>query len=108
MNNAHAWALVAVVALVTAGIRFLPFAAFSGGRRTPAAVERLGAALPGAIMAMLVVYCLKDTHFADASGWVPALVGCAVTAGLQVWRRSTLLSIVGGTVAYMLLVQLVF
>lgn len=108
MNDLHAWLMVAVIALVTAALRFLPFLVFGGGRKTPAVIERLGRVLPGAIMAMLVVYCLKGTHFASADGWAPALIGVAVTAGLHVWRRNTLLSIVGGTVSYMLLVQLVF
>ena len=108
MNETHAWLMVAVIALVTAGIRFLPFLIFSGGRKTPAIVERLGRALPAAVMAMLVVYCLRNLEFSAPAGWAPALIGVMVTAGLHVWRRSTLLSIVGGTVVHMLLVQLVF
>jgi len=108
MNNTHVWLTVAVIALVTALLRFLPFLIFGGGRKTPAIVERLGAALPGAIMAMLVVYCLKATHFAAPEGWIPALLGVTITAGLHVWKRSTLLSIIGGTAAYMLLVQQIF
>lgn len=108
MNDMHVWLTVAVIALVTALLRFLPFLIFSGGRKTPAVVERLGAVLPAAMMAMLVVYCLKGTSFASAEGWLPALIGVGITAGLHVWKRNTLLSIVGGTVVYMLLVQLVF
>ncbi len=108
LHSSHIWLTVAVIALVTAALRFLPFLIFGGGRKTPAIVGRLGAVLPGAIMAMLVVYCLKGTHFASAEGWVPALLGVAVTAGLHVWRRNTLLSIIGGTAVYMLLVQGVF
>ena len=108
MNNTHVWLTVAVIALVTALLRFLPFLIFGGGRRTPAIIELLGAVLPAAMMAMLVVYCLKGTHFAAPEGWIPVLVGVVVTAGLHVWKRSTLLSIIGGTVVYMLLVQLVF
>ena len=108
MNDLHAWLTVGVIALVTALTRFVPFLVFGGGRKPPQVVERLGTVLPGAIMAMLVVYCLKGTSFASAEGWLPALIGVGVTAGLHVWRRNTLLSIVGGTVVYMLLVQLVF
>lgn len=108
MNDMHVWLTVAVVALVTAALRFLPFVVFSGERKTPAFIERLGAVLPAAIMAMLVVYCLKGMSFAAPEGWLPALIGVAVTAGLHVWKRNTLLSIVSGTVVYMLLVQRVF
>lgn len=108
MNDLHGWLLVAVIALVTALTRFVPFLVFGGGRKPPQVVERLGAVLPGAIMAMLVVYCLKGVTFSSAEGWLPAFIGVFVTAGLHVWKRNTLLSIVGGTVCYMLLVQLVF
>ena len=108
MNDLHAWLTVGVIALVTALTRFVPFLVFGGGRKPPQVVERLGTVLPGAIMAMLLVYCLKGTSFAPAEGWLPAVIGVFVTAGLHVWRRNTLLSIVGGTVCYMLLVQLVF
>ncbi len=108
MNEPHIWLAVAVIALVTAGLRFLPFVVFGGGRKTPEIITRLSGVLPSAVMAMLVVYCLKSVHFREAAGWIPALVSCLLTAGLHVWRRNTLLSIVGGTVCYMLLVQMVF
>lgn len=108
MSEQQIWLSVAVIALVTAGLRFLPFVVFGGGRKTPAIITRLSGVLPSAVMAMLVVYCLRGVHFAQAAGWVPALIACLLTAGLHIWRRSTLLSIVGGTVCYMLLVQLVF
>ena len=108
MNNTQAWQTVAVIALVTALTRFLPFLIFGGQRKTPAIITRLGSVLPGAIMAMLVIYCLKGTTFSAPAGWIPAFAGVAVTAGLQVWRRNTLLSIIAGTAVYMLLVQGVF
>ena len=59
-------------------------------------------------MGMLVVYCLKDTSFATLGGFLPALLACAAVALLHLWRRNTLLSIIGGTLTYMLLVQFVF
>jgi len=108
VNEHHVWLAVAVIALVTAGLRFLPFVVFGGGRKTPAIITRLSGVLPSAVMAMLVVYCLRSVQFSGMEGWIPAMVSCLLTAGLHVWRRNTLLSIVGGTVCYMLLVQLVF
>ena len=108
MNELQMWTAVAVIALVTAGIRFLPFAVFRGGKQTPALIEKLGRVLPYAIMGMLVVYCLKGVSFSAAEQWVPSAVACAVTAVSYVWKRNTLLSILSGTVCYMLLVQLVF
>ena len=57
---------------------------------------------------MLVVYCLRGVSIVGGSHGVPELLGVGVTVGLHVWKRQMLLSIAGGTVVYMLLVQLVF
>lgn len=108
MNDAYLWIMIAVIALVTAAIRSLPFLVFGGGRRTPAIIEKLSRVLPYAIMGMLVVYCLKDTSFSSLSGFMPATLACSVVILLYLWRRSTLVSIVSGTVCYMLLVQFIF
>lgn len=81
---------------------------FSGRKPTPAYVRYLGDALPAAIFAMLVVYCLKDVAWLAAPHGLPELLGIAVTAGLYVWRRQFLFSIAGGTVCYMLFIQFVF
>ena len=108
MTDLHAWGIVAVIALVTAAIRFLPFVLFSDSRKTPGIIEKLGRMLPFAIMGMLLVYCLKGMHFTSVSGFLPPLIACAVVGILYVWKRSTLLSIICGTLCYMFLVQLVF
>lgn len=108
MNNLHAALIVAVVALVTAGLRFLPFLIFGEGKSTPPLVSYLGKVLPYAIMGMLVVYCLKDVQLLSGSFGIPEILGCAVVTLLHIWKRNTLLSIGVGTVCYMLLVQLVF
>lgn len=108
MNNVYLWSAVLVSAAVTALIRFLPFWVFRGGRPVPPIVEKLGRVLPYAIMGMLVVYCLKGVGFAALDGWLPSLLACLVTGGLYVWKRNTLLSIIAGTVCYMILVQMVF
>jgi len=100
--------IVGVIALVTAGIRFLPFGVFRGDKQTPPLIEKLGRVLPYAIMGMLVVYCLKGVSFGALSSWLPSAIACVVTVVLYGWKRNTLLSIIGGTVCYMLLVQMVF
>ena len=107
-DRLYAWLIVAVVALVTALLRFLPFLIFNGKRPIPKWISYLGSVLPYSVMAMLVVYCLKDVHFASASGFLPAAIAGATVCLLQVWKRNTLLSIGCGTVCYMILVQLVF
>ena len=109
MSENQLWIAVAVIALVTAITRFLPFFAFGGGRKTPEIIEKLGALLPYAIMGMLVVYCLKDMSFTNGvGGFLPEIISVAVVSLVYVWRRDTLLGIICGTVCYMLLIQLVF
>ena len=104
----HDVLLIVVAVLVTAATRFIPFLIFGEKRKTPPIIEYLGTVLPYAIMGMLVVYCLKDVSFVKGSFGIPELISCAVVAALHVWKRNSLLSIGGGTVCYMLLVQLVF
>ncbi|MBQ4062374.1 MAG: AzlD domain-containing protein [Christensenellaceae bacterium] len=100
--------IVAVVALVTVLIRFLPFIIFKKGRETPPFVTYLGKVLPYAIMGMLVVFCLKNISFIDAPHGLPELIACAIVAGLHLWKRNTLISIVGGTACYMLMIRFIF
>ncbi len=108
MYNVHTWSMVAVIALVTAALRFLPFIVFNGTKQTPKLIQKLGRVLPYAIMGMLVVYCLKEISFSSLSGFLPTLIACAVVTVLYVWKRNTLVSIICGTVCHMVLVQLVF
>ena len=104
----HDVLLVAAAVLVTAATRFIPFLIFGEKQKTPAIIEYLGTVLPCAIMGMLVVYCLKDVSFVKGSFGIPELISCAVVSALHIWKRNSLFSIGGGTVCYMLLVQLVF
>lgn len=108
MPDLHAGLTIAVIALVTAALRFLPFLIFGENRKTPPMISYLGQVLPYAIMGMLVVYCLKGISIAAFPFGLPEIIGCAVVTLLHVWKRNTLLSIGAGTVCYMLLVQFVF
>ena len=101
------WVLL-IAAGVTLFTRALPFAVFGGKRAMPGAVRYLGGVLPGAIIAILVVYCLKGiTPLAYPYG-LPELISVAVVVGLHLWKGNTLASIALGTLCYMMLVQLVF
>ena len=104
----HAIAIVTVVALCTLLTRALPFMILGGKKELPAEVKYLGDALPPAIMAILVVYCLKGVNFLGGSRGIPELCALGVVVLLHVWKRNTLLSIGAGTVLYMFLVQVVF
>lgn len=108
MNEKMALLTIIVAALVTALLRFLPFIIFKGNRETPKIISYLGKYLPYAIMAMLVVYCLKSVSLTAYPFGIPELVGVVSVVLLHIWRRNTLLSIAGSTVIYMLLVQFVF
>ncbi len=103
MNMHSLWILI-TVALVTWLVRALPFAVF-GMLRLPRIVVYLGRVLPPAIMAALVVYCLKGINITAAPYGLAELISVAVVAAVHVARRSTLLSIFLGTVCYMLLIR---
>lgn len=99
---------IITIALCVAGTmltRFLPFLVFSSKKPTPKYVQYLGKALPCAIFGMLVVYCLKNVSVLSGSHGLPELIAIAATVALHRWRGQMLLSIAGGTVCYMLLVQ---
>lgn len=104
----HAALIIAVAGAVTLLLRFLPFLIFGGKRETPPYIVYLGKVLPYAIMGMLVIYCLRGISFNAAANFLPELIACAVVVLAHVWKRNTLLSIISGTVFYMLLVQFVF
>ncbi|MBE5946499.1 MAG: branched-chain amino acid transporter AzlD [Lachnospiraceae bacterium] len=107
MNNfTHSVLIVAVVALVTIGIRFLPFVLFR--KDTPKIILYMGKVLPYAIMSMLVVYTLKNVSFIDGSHGIPEVIAITLVVLLHKWKHNTLLSILVGTLAYMLLVQIIF
>ena len=108
LNFIQSLIIILMVALATQITRWTPFLVFSGGRRLPKVVEDLGRLLPPAMMGLLVVYCLRNTQLLTGSHGLPEAIAVAVTAGLHLWKRSTLLSILAGTAVYMLLVQLVF
>lgn len=102
----HTALLVFVMSAVTVALRFLPFLVFR--RSTPSYVLFLGEVLPAAIVGMLVVYCLKDVRFGVTPYGLPELIAGACVVLLQRWKRDSLLSILGGTVIYMILVQAFF
>lgn len=102
----NAVVLIAVMALTTAALRFLPFLVFT--KRTPPYVVYLGKVLPAALIGMLVIYCLKDVQVASAPHGLPELIAGAGVVLLQAWKRNSLLSILAGTLLYMVLIQAVF
>ena len=99
---------ILMVVLGTMLTRFLPFILFPAGKPTPKYVQYLGKVLPAAVFGMLIVYCLKDGNIFTGNHGLPELISIAIVVVLHFWKRQMLLSIAGGTICYMLLVQLVF
>ena len=99
---------IGVVVLGTALTRFLPFILFPSGKPTPKYIQYLGKVLPAAVFGLLVIYCLRDVNLFSGSYGIPELVSILLVIVLHLWKRQMLLSIAGGTICYMLLVQLVF
>ncbi len=106
--NFYPVAVIAVMTAVTFLTRALPFLLFDRGQEPPKMVLYLGRALPPAVIAMLVVYCLRGMSFASLSAWAPQVIGVAAVVLLHKWKHNTLISIFGGTILYMVLVQMVF
>lgn len=99
---------ILMVILGTMLTRYLPFLLFPGNKPTPKYIQYLGNVLPAAVFGLLIVYCLKDTGFLSASHGIPELISIALVVVLHLWKRQMLLSIAGGTLCYMLLVQFLF
>lgn len=99
---------IGMVVLGTMITRFLPFIIFPAGKPTSKFIKYLGEELPTAVFGLLIIYCLRDVQILGGSHGLPELIAIAVVVALQLWQRKMLLSIAGGTVCYMLLVQSVF
>lgn len=97
---------IGMVVLGTMLTRFLPFLVFPAGKPTPKYIQYLGRVLPAAVFGLLVIYCLKDVSLLAGSHGLPELFSIALVVALHLWRRQMLLSIAGGTLFYMLIVQL--
>ena len=100
--------IIGMVVLGTMITRFLPFLIFPSGRPVPKYVQYLGNVIPSAAFGLLVIYSLKDVSFLTGNHGLPEMISVFAVVGLHVWERRMILSVAGGTVCYMLLVQLVF
>lgn len=108
MTAAQQIVTIGVVVLGTMITRFLPFLLFPAGKPNPRYIQYLGKVLPAAVFGMLIVYCLKDVNPLTGTHGLPEAAAITAVVLLHRWKRQMLLSIAGGTILYMLLVQLVF
>lgn len=100
--------LILVISLVTMFIRFLPFILFPEGKQPPKIVTYLSNVLPCAVMGMLVIYCLKNVSLVAFPFGIPEIISIFLVVVLYVWKRNTLISILSGTICYMILIQGIF
>ncbi len=108
MTHAQEIITIAICAAGTMATRFLPFFVFRENRPVPDFVRYLGQALPSAIFAMLVVYCLRNVDFTSGARGLPELLSIAATALLHITIRRMTVSILGGTTCYALLSRFLF
>ena len=107
MDN-HAALVILIMGLVTLATRLLPVLIFGRGEKVPDYILYLGKAVPFTAMGLLIVYCLKDVSVVESPHGLPELIALAIVSGTYLWKRNTILSVVVGTVVYMVLVQMVF
>ncbi len=108
LNAIQTLIILLAITVGTVITRFLPPILFPHGKPLPKFLQELCTLLPPAMMGLLLVYSLRNVSFASAGQWLPECIAIAVTAGLHLWRRNSLLSIAGGTIIYMLLVNAPF
>ena len=106
MDNKYILTVVAISAIITFSLRAFPFVVFRGEKQLPEKIKQLGNMLPPAIMAVLVIYCLKDINGSFKETGVFQLIAVAVVAVTYKFKHNTLLSIAAGTICYMLLLQI--
>lgn len=107
-NTTYLISAILVMAVITLAIRAVPFLLFGGRKEVPQTVKYLGNILPPAMIATLVVYCLKSVTPLTGNHGLPEFISVAVVAVLHIWRKNTFLSIGLGTICYMVLIQVVF
>ena len=97
-----------MVVLGTMLTRFIPFIIFPAGKPTPKYIQYLGNVLPSAVFGLLIIYCLKNVSIFAGSHGIPEMLSIILVVLLHLWKRQMLLSIAGGTIFYMILVQFIF
>lgn len=107
MTNNQIVISIILIAIVTMGIRFLPFIIFRK-METPKWLNRLGDNLPYAAIGMLVIYCMKELTFTSVDSYLPTIIAIVIVGASYIYKRNTLISIVSGTVSYMIMIQFIF
>ena len=108
VNIYYTLTAILIMAVVTFCTRVVPFIFFGKDKSTPKYIEYIGNYLPPAVMAMLIIYCLRNIKLFMFPFGIPEVIGIIIVAILHIWKRNNLISILGGTVIYMIMVQWIF
>lgn len=108
MSNSYALILIAAMGIATIATRVLPFVIFTRHEEVPPFIMYLGDVLPFASIGLLIVYCLKDVNLMAGTHGIPEAIAMVVVIISYLWKRNTILSMLLGTILYMVLVQMVF
>ncbi len=108
MEHIHEFAIIFIVAICTFATRAFPFLIFGRSGEPSPTVKYLGLVLPPSVMAILIIYCLKNVQLTVLSSAAPSFLAIAIVIALHLWKRNNLLSIGLGTLSYMLMIQYLF
>lgn len=108
VNINYTLSAILVIAAVTFGTRIVPFILFGKDKPTPKYIVYIGNYLPPAVIAMLIIYCLKNVKLGVFPFGIPEVIGVVTVAVLHIWKRNNLISIIGGTALYMMAIQFIF
>lgn len=107
-DYSHAFIIILIMGVVTLATRIVPVLIFGRGKKVPDYIMYLGKVVPYTAMGLLIIYCLKDVSIFSKTHAIPEIIALAIVSGTYLWKRNTIFSVVIGTVAYMIMVQLVF
>lgn len=99
---------IAVISVITYLIRSFPFIVFRNKGGDNKVINYLANVLPYSLIAMLLIYCFKDVKVFEYSYGLPEVIACMLVIVFHKYKHNMLLSILGSTIIYMLLVQKVF
>ena len=103
IDSIHSICLIAIMSILTAALRFLPFCVFR--KHQPEVISYLGKFLPNAIMAILLVYCLRNMEILNSPYGLPEIISLGIVFILHKWKHNSLVSIGLGTIIYMVLLN---
>lgn len=108
INKLYSFYIILTISIITILLRLSPAWIFPPDKPTPKVLVYLGRVMPIAVIAMLIVYCFRNINLFSYPFGLSEIIAGGFTAVSYIIKRSTILSILLGTIIYMILVQVVF